>query len=153
MYSSLQHFLRVTLTYARQLERSSNKICLSKIYIYRKFNIGRLEWVLIARRFLFEKTSIMVKGYSSQLKGVLCNIPIDVINVCNTLPRPADSKVIIIVKLKRKCQYRDNVYFEFFFYLVFLWQTFTNHRTAGEGGGHFFNLSLPLPHASKKLRH
>ena len=25
----------------------------------------------------------------------------------------------------------------FFFYLGFLSQTFTNHRTAGEGGGHF----------------
>ena len=46
--------------------------------------------------------NIMLKGYPSQLKGVLCNIPIDVIDVCNTLPRPADSKVIITVKLKRK---------------------------------------------------
>ena len=37
-----------------------------------------------------------------------------------------------------------------FFYLGFLSQiTFTNHRTAGEGGGHFFNSSLPLPYASK----
>ena len=32
-----------------------------------------------------------------------------------------------------------------FFYLGFLSQPFTNHRTAGEGGGHFFNFSLPLP--------
>ena len=32
----------------------------------------------------------------------------------------------------------------FFFYLGFLSQPFTNHRTAGEGGGHFFNSSLPL---------
>ena len=30
----------------------------------------------------------------------------------------------------------------FFFYLGFLLRTFTNHRTAGEGGGHFFNSSL-----------
>ena len=30
---------------------------------------------------------------------------------------------------------------------------FTNHRTAGEGGGHFFNFSLPLPPASQILRH
>ena len=32
----------------------------------------------------------------------------------------------------------------FFFYLGFLSRLFTNHRTAGEGRGHFFNSSLPL---------
>ena len=41
----------------------------------------------------------------------------------------------------------------FFFYLGFLSRRFTNHRTAGEGGGHFFNSSLPLPPASQTLRH
>ena len=46
----------------------------------------------------------------------------------------------------------------FFFYffvscLGFLSQPFTNHRTVGEGGGHFFNSSLPLPLASQTLRH
>ena len=41
----------------------------------------------------------------------------------------------------------------FFFYLGFLSRTFTNHRTAGEGGGHFFNSSKLLPPASQTLRH
>ena len=36
----------------------------------------------------------------------------------------------------------------FFFYLGFLSRPFTNYRTAGEGGGHFFNSSLPIPPAS-----
>ena len=40
----------------------------------------------------------------------------------------------------------------FFFYLGFLSRTFTNHWTAGEGRGHFFNSSLPLPPASQTLR-
>ena len=35
----------------------------------------------------------------------------------------------------------------------YLSQPFTNHRTAGEGGGHFFISSLPLPPASQTLRH
>ena len=39
----------------------------------------------------------------------------------------------------------------FFFYLGFLSQTLTNHRTAGEEGGHFFNSSPLLP-ASQILR-
>ena len=44
-------------------------------------------------------------------------------------------------------------YHLFFFYLGFLSRPFTNHRTAGEGGGHFFNSSLPLPPTSQTLRH
>ena len=39
----------------------------------------------------------------------------------------------------------------FFFYLGFLSRTFTNHWTAGEGGGYFFNSSLPLPPSSQTL--
>ena len=41
----------------------------------------------------------------------------------------------------------------FFFYLGFLSRIFTIHGTAGEGGAYLFNSSLPLPHASKTLRH
>ena len=41
----------------------------------------------------------------------------------------------------------------FFFYLGFLSQPFTNHRTTREGGEHFFNFSLPLSPASQTLRH
>ena len=43
--------------------------------------------------------------------------------------------------------------YTFFFYGGFLSRTFTNHRTSGEGGGHFINSSLPLPPASQTLRH
>ena len=41
----------------------------------------------------------------------------------------------------------------FFFYLGFLSRTFSNHRTAGEGRGHFFNSSPQLPPTSQTLRH
>ena len=41
----------------------------------------------------------------------------------------------------------------FFFYLGFLSQAFTNHRTAGKGGGHFCNSSLALLLPSETLRH
>ena len=40
-----------------------------------------------------------------------------------------------------------------FFYLGFLSRTFTNHKTAGKGGGHLFNSSLPLPPASQAFVH
>ena len=72
----------------------------------------RLERVPIARRLLFKEISIMPKGQSPKLKGALCNVPIDVVDVCKTLPRPADNNRIVIVKLKRKLQCRGYVYFE-----------------------------------------
>ena len=75
-------------------------------------DIQRLERVLVARRLLFKKINIMLKGQSTKLRGSLCNIPIDLVHVCNTLPSPAGSNGIIIVKLKRNLQYRGHVYFE-----------------------------------------
>ena len=75
-------------------------------------DIQRLEIVHAARLLLFKKINIMPKGQSPKLKGALCNLPIDVVDVCNTLPRPADSYDIIIVKHKRKLRYRGHVYFE-----------------------------------------
>ena len=53
----------------------------------------------------------MPKLQPSKLKGASCNIPIYVVGVRNTLPRPANSGGIVTVKLKRKLQYRDHVYF------------------------------------------
>ena len=41
----------------------------------------------------------------------------------------------------------------FLFYEDFLSRTLMNHRTAGEGGAHFINSSLPFPPASQTLRH
>ena len=41
----------------------------------------------------------------------------------------------------------------FFFYVGFHSRTFTNHKTAGEGGGYFITSSLSLPPASQTLRH
>ena len=37
------------------------------------------------------------------------------------------------------------------FYFGFLSGTFTIPRTAGTGGGYFFNSSLPLPHTSQTI--
>ena len=40
-----------------------------------------------------------------------------------------------------------------FFYVGFLSRTFMNHRTAGEGAGHFINSSLSHRSASQALRY
>ena len=55
----------------------------------------------------------MPKGQSIKVKGSICNIPISEIgNNCKSLPRPAISNGVIVVKLKRKAEYRGHVLFE-----------------------------------------
>ena len=73
----------------------------------------RLERVLVAKRILFKKVIVMLKGQSPKVEGSICNISISEIdNNCNSLPRPADSNGVIVVKLKRKAAYRWHVLFE-----------------------------------------
>ena len=38
------------------------------------------------------------KGEFAKMKGSICNIPIEIANICNILPRPADSNGLIVVK-------------------------------------------------------
>ena len=76
-------------------------------------SISRLERVLVSRRILFKKVVIMPKGKLPKIKGSLCNIPVnEVYDNCKSLPRPADSNGLLIVKLKRKAEYRSHVLFE-----------------------------------------
>ena len=76
-------------------------------------DLRRLERFLVATRILFKKVTVMWKGQSPKVKGSVCNIPIsENDNNCNSLPRPADSNGVIIVKLKREATYRGHVLFE-----------------------------------------
>ena len=63
-------------------------------------NLNRLEKVIISRRILFKKITIMPKGQTPKLKGSICNVPIDTNDATNVLPRGADSNGIIMIKLK-----------------------------------------------------
>ena len=59
-------------------------------------NLNRLERVLISRKILFKKVTIMPKSKFPKLKGSICNVPLDTAEV----------------KSKRKLCYRGHVYFE-----------------------------------------
>ena len=74
--------------------------------------IRKLEKVLIAKRLLFKKITIMPRGQMEKISGTICNIPINTTNATNMLPQPADSNGLVIVKLKRKLEYHDHVLFE-----------------------------------------
>ena len=51
-------------------------------------------------------------GQLPKFKGAICNVPIDFVSTWNALPLPADSNGLVIVKLKRKFEYRGHVYSE-----------------------------------------
>ncbi|KXJ13769.1 ATP-dependent DNA helicase PIF1 [Exaiptasia diaphana] len=74
--------------------------------------LGKLEQILIAQRILFEKILIMPKGRQRKIKGAICNVPVECDQTCNVLPRPSERSGIILLKLKRKLQFRGHVYYE-----------------------------------------
>ena len=53
--------------------------------------------MLIAKRILFRKLHIMSKGQSPKIKGTICKVPIDSIDISNTLPLQANSSGLVIV--------------------------------------------------------
>ena len=75
-------------------------------------NLNRLERVLISRRMLFKKVSIMSQGRFPNFKGNLCNIPIESDDAINVLLRGVNSNGLLVVTLKRKLSYLSHVYFE-----------------------------------------
>jgi hypothetical protein len=74
--------------------------------------LEKLEQILIAQRIVFEKIIIMPKGQQRKIKGAICNVPVDCDQTCRILPRPPETSGIILVKLKRKLEFRGHVYFQ-----------------------------------------
>ena len=74
--------------------------------------LEKLEQILIAQRIVFEKIVVMPKGQQRKIKGAICNVPVECDQTCNILPRPPERSGIIMLKLKRKLQFRGHVYFQ-----------------------------------------
>ena len=74
--------------------------------------LEKLEQVLIAQRIVFEKIIVMPKGQQKKVKGAICNVPVECDDTCKVLPRPPERSGIIMLKLKRKLEFRGHVYFQ-----------------------------------------
>ena len=74
--------------------------------------LEKLEQILIAQRIVFEKIVVMPKGQQRKIKGSICNVPVERDKTCQTLPRAPESSRIILLKLKRKLQFRGHVYYQ-----------------------------------------
>ena len=54
----------------------------------------------------------MPKGRQRKIKGAICNVPVNCDQTCKILPRPPERSGIILLKLKRKLQFRGHAYFQ-----------------------------------------
>ena len=77
-------------------------------------SLEKLEQILIAQRGVFEKIIVMPKGQQRKVKGAICNVPVECDQTSSLLPRPPERSGIILLKLRRKFQFRGHVYFQYF---------------------------------------
>ena len=75
-------------------------------------NLEKLEQILVSQRIVFQKIIVMPKGQQRKIRGAICNVPVSCEETCLVLPRPPDSSGIVMLKLKRKLQFRGHVYFQ-----------------------------------------
>ena len=74
--------------------------------------LEKLEQILVAQRIVFEKIIVMPKGQQKKVSGAICNVPVNCDQTCKVLPRPPARSGIIMLKLKRKLEFRGHVYFQ-----------------------------------------
>ena len=65
---------------------------------------------MIAQRIVFGKIIIKPKGKQRKIKGAICNVPVNCNQTCNILPRALERCGIILIKLKRKLQFRGHLF-------------------------------------------
>ncbi|CAB3998255.1 Hypothetical predicted protein [Paramuricea clavata] len=70
--------------------------------------LEKLEQILIAQRIVFEKIIVMPKGQQKKVSGAICNVPVNCDQTCKVSPRPPEMSGIIMLKLKRKLEFRGH---------------------------------------------
>ena len=72
------------------------------------FYLNELECRLIAPRLAFQKIMQAPRGKQLKINGNVVNVPADVINTVNLLPRLPEQSGTIKVQLKRRLQYKSS---------------------------------------------
>ena len=72
------------------------------------FDLNELEWRLVAPRIAFQKLMQAPRGKQFKISGNVVNVPADVVNTVNTLPRLPNNTGTIKVQLKRRLQYKSS---------------------------------------------
>ena len=72
------------------------------------FDLNKLECRPLAPRLAFQKLMQAPRGNHLKIKGNVVNIPADVNNTVNVLPRLPEESGTIKVQLKRRLQYKSS---------------------------------------------
>ena len=72
------------------------------------FDLNELECRLIALSLAFQKIMQAPRGKQLKINGNVVNVPADVINTVNLLPRLPEQSGTIKVQLKRRLQYKSS---------------------------------------------
>ena len=72
-------------------------------------DLTELEWRLVSPRLIFQKVHEAARGKQYKIHGNIVNVPADVINTVNILPRLSTETDTIKVQLKRKLKYKNYV--------------------------------------------
>lgn len=75
-------------------------------------DLNSLEVAFISRRLPFMKLLALRRGKQKCVHGCVVNIPVEPEDSVSILPRVASSASIVLVKLKRKLQYRGHVFLQ-----------------------------------------
>ena len=75
-------------------------------------DLRKLEKIIIAKRLLFKKVTIMPKGQCPKIKGAICNVPINADGISKVLPRGIDNNGVVQLCLKRRLNFKSHVLFE-----------------------------------------
>ena len=128
---SIKKFMRVQKR--RNCEKNATCNCENEKYLASIVDRIISDEVIDVKEMSFDESNITCKTQSFYIFLTFLLIIITLI-------------VVSIYCYLIKYRVKKNIYCHFF--LGFLSRTFVSHRTAGEGGGHLFNSSLPLPAAS-----
>ena len=72
------------------------------------FDLNELECRLLAPRLAFQKLMQAPRGNQLKIKGNIANVPADVNNTVNVLPRLPQESGTVKVQLKRRLQYKSS---------------------------------------------
>ena len=72
-------------------------------------DLSDLEWRLVSPRLTFQKIHEGSRGKQLKIHGNIVNVPADVVNTANVLPRVSTRTETIKVQLKRKLMYKHCV--------------------------------------------
>ena len=72
-------------------------------------DLTELEWRVVSPRLIFQKVHEAARGKQFKIHGNIVNVPADVINTVNILPRLSTETDTIKVQLKRKLKYKNYV--------------------------------------------